>query len=98
MGYAWFGHCVRRSGCNSPWSHPPHRHRRGCGPLTALLAPLFAAFDALLGAVGGDVGRCLHVTTWGHLTAGGVLSGDAARLLRRVPEEVAMSVTEPPQK
>jgi hypothetical protein len=27
-----------------------------CGPLKALLAPLFATFDALLGAVGDDIG------------------------------------------
>jgi hypothetical protein len=29
---------------------------RGCGPMKVLLAPLFAAFATLLGAVGGNVG------------------------------------------
>jgi predicted flavoprotein YhiN len=33
----------------------------GCGPLKAVLVPLFAAFDALLGAMGGDVRRCLPI-------------------------------------
>jgi hypothetical protein len=34
----------------------------GLGPLKGLLAPLFVAFDALLGAVGGDVRQHLLVT------------------------------------
>jgi hypothetical protein len=71
--------------------------------LKALLAPLVAAFDALLGAVCGDVGRCLLVAAWCCLTAslcrvkhdclvaGGLLGGDATRLLKLVPEEVVMS-------
>jgi hypothetical protein len=41
----------------------------GCGPLRALFAPHATAFDALLGTVSGDVGRCLLVTTWGCLHA-----------------------------
>jgi hypothetical protein len=77
---------------------------RGHGPLKALLAPLFATFAALLGAMGGDVGRRLPVATRGHLPAslgraehdhliaGGVLGGDATWLLERVPKEVATSV------
>jgi hypothetical protein len=77
---------------------------RGRSPLNALLVPLFAAFDALLDAVGGDIERCPLVATLGHLHAslsrvkhdrliiGGVLGGDAARLLERVPEEVVVSV------
>jgi hypothetical protein len=76
---------------------------RGRGPLKALLANLFVPFDALLGAVGGDVRWCLPVAArgclpaslgrakHGLLIAGGVLGGDATRLLERVPEEVAMS-------
>jgi hypothetical protein len=32
------------------------------GPLKALLVPLFAAFDALLGVMGADVGWHLPVT------------------------------------
>jgi hypothetical protein len=42
---------------------------RGHGPLKVLLARLVATFDALLGAVSGDVGRCLPVTTRGGLPA-----------------------------
>jgi hypothetical protein len=34
---------------------------RGCGPLKALLVPLFANFDTLPGAVGGDVRQCLPI-------------------------------------
>jgi hypothetical protein len=75
----------------------------GRDPLKALLAPLFVAFDVILGFMGDGGGRCLLVTTWGcllaslsrakhdHLIAGGVLSSDATWLLERVPEEVAMS-------
>jgi hypothetical protein len=75
----------------------------GHGPLKALLAPLSAAFDALLGVMGGNVRRCLPVTSWGRipaslgmakydlLVAGGALGGDAAWLLERVPEEVVAS-------
>jgi hypothetical protein len=75
----------------------------GRGPLKVLLAPVLATFDVFLGVVSGDVGRCLLVATRGclpaslgrakhdHLIAGGVLGGDAARLFKRSPEEVAMS-------
>jgi hypothetical protein len=76
----------------------------GCGPLKALLAPLFATLDGCLGAMGGDVRWCLLVTARGHrptslcrvnhnrLVGGGVLGGDARRLLKCALEEVAMSV------
>jgi hypothetical protein len=76
----------------------------GHGPLKVLLALLFAAFDALLGAVGGDVRRRLPVAAQGylpaslgraehdHLVAGGVLGGDVVQLLDHVPAEVAMSI------
>jgi hypothetical protein len=69
-----------------------------------MLAPLFATFDALLGAIGGDVRRCLHVAAWGrlpaslgkakrhHIVAGGALGGDVTWFLERVPKEVATSV------
>jgi hypothetical protein len=75
----------------------------GHGSLKVLLAPLFATFDALLRAVGGNVGRCLPVAAWDHLlgslgrvkhdhlVAGGMLGGDVARLHERVPKEVVMS-------
>jgi hypothetical protein len=75
----------------------------GRGPLRLMLTPLVAAFDAVLGAVGDVVGRCLLIATRGCLPAclcsavhdrlidGGVLGGDAARFLKRAPEEVAMS-------
>jgi hypothetical protein len=71
--------------------------------LKALLAPLVAAFDALLRAMSGDVRWCLLVTAWGHLPAclcgvehdcliaGGVQVGDAMRLLELASEEVALS-------
>jgi hypothetical protein len=39
----------------------------GRGPLDALLAPLFATLDALLGTVGGDVGWLLLVAARGRL-------------------------------
>jgi hypothetical protein len=69
----------------------------------ATFVPLVATFDALMGAVSGDVRRCLRVTTRCHLPASlcrakhgliiavGVLGGDAARLLKHAPEEVIMS-------
>jgi hypothetical protein len=75
----------------------------GHGPLKALLAPLFVTFDALLGAMGGDVRWHLPITAWGRLpatlgrvkhdrlVAGGALGGDTVWLLYRVPEEDAMS-------
>jgi hypothetical protein len=77
----------------------------GCGPdpLKALLAPLFATINALLGAVGGDVGRRLALTAQGRLptslcrlkhdslVAGGALGGDVVRFLECVPKEVTMS-------
>jgi hypothetical protein len=75
---------------------------RGRSPLKALLAPLVAAFDTLLGTVHGDVGRCLPVAARCRLPAslcrakrdylivGGALGGDAVWLLKHVPEEVAM--------
>jgi hypothetical protein len=77
---------------------------RGRGPLKALFAPLVAAFDALLGAVSGNIRRCLLVLArcclptslcrvkHGHLVAGGALGGDATRLLKRGPKEVVMSI------
>jgi hypothetical protein len=39
----------------------------GRGPLDALLAPLFATLDALLGTVGGDIGWLLLVAARGCL-------------------------------
>jgi hypothetical protein len=74
----------------------------GRGPVKVLLAPLSAAIDALLGVMGGDVRWCLHVAAQGRLpaslgrakhdrvVAGSALGGDAAQLLKHVPEEVAM--------
>jgi hypothetical protein len=74
-----------------------------CSPLKVLLATLIASIDALLGAVHGDIRRRLLVTARCRLPAslcrvkhdrlivGGVLGGDAARLLKHVLEEVAMS-------
>jgi hypothetical protein len=71
--------------------------------LKALLVPLLAAFGALPSAMANDVRWRLPVTTQGHLPAslggvkhdclvvGGALDGDVARLLERVPEEIAMS-------
>jgi hypothetical protein len=76
----------------------------GHNALKVLLAPLVATFNALLGAVGSNVRRCLLVTAQGHLpgflgrakhdclVASGALSGDATRLLECGPKEVAMSV------
>jgi hypothetical protein len=76
---------------------------RSRDPLRVLLVPLFATFDALLGAVSGEVVQRFPVTMWGplpaslggakhdHLVAGGAWGGDAVRLLKRVPEEVATS-------
>jgi hypothetical protein len=75
----------------------------GHGPLKALLAPLAATFDALVGVVSGDVGRHLLATAWGrlpaslcrvkhdHLVTGGTLAGDVARLLDRAPKGVIAS-------
>jgi hypothetical protein len=72
---------------------------RGRGLLRVLLAPLFAALDALLSVVDGDIGRRLLATTRGHLPAslgwtkhvhlivGGMRGGDAARLPECVPEK-----------
>jgi hypothetical protein len=76
---------------------------RGHGPLKALPAPLFATFDALLGDVGGDVGRHLPITAWGRLLASlgrakhdcliasGALGGDVVQLLKHIPQGVTMS-------
>jgi hypothetical protein len=70
----------------------------GHTPLKALFAPLVADFDALLGAVSRDIGRCLLVPARchllaslcmakpGHHVASGALGGDAAQLLKRAPE------------
>jgi hypothetical protein len=70
--------------------------------LNVLLAPVFAAISALLGAVSGDARRRLPITAWGHLPAslgrvkhdhliaGGALVGDATWLLKRVSQEVAL--------
>jgi hypothetical protein len=60
--------------------------------MKVLVVPLFATFDALLGAMGGDVGQCLPDTSLGrakhdYLIAGGALGGDAAWLLECVPKE-----------
>jgi hypothetical protein len=75
----------------------------GHSPLKVLFMPLVAAFDALLGAVSGYIGRCFLDAArcqlpasscrakHGHLTAAGALGGDAAWLLKRAPEEVIMS-------
>jgi hypothetical protein len=74
-----------------------------CPPAVAIIAPLVAAFDDLLGALCGDVGWCLLIAApcclpaclrrvkHVHLIVGGALGGDPARLLKCVPEEVAMS-------
>jgi hypothetical protein len=74
----------------------------GHGPQRALLAPLVAALDALLGVVSADVGRCLLAAAWGRfpvrlcgavhgrLVAGGVLGGDAEQLLERASKEVTL--------
>jgi hypothetical protein len=79
-------------------------HHRG--PLRALLAPLFAALDALLSVMDSDIGWRLLTATWGHLPtslgltkhdsliAGGVLDGDATWLLECVPKIVTMLVLE----
>jgi hypothetical protein len=81
----------------------------GCSPNRVLLAPLVAAFNAHLGAVSDDIRWRLHVTAWGHLparlcgvehdclVADGVLGGDAARLLKRASDEVAMFALPPAQ-
>jgi hypothetical protein len=65
----------------------------GHSPYRALLTPLVAAIDAILGAISNNVRRCLLVPAQGrfpaplcravhdHLVVGGVLSGDVARLL-----------------
>jgi hypothetical protein len=59
--------------------------------------------DDVLGAVSCIIRRCLIVMAWGRLPAhlceavygclivGGVLGGDATRLLEHAPEEVALS-------
>jgi hypothetical protein len=79
---------------------------RGHGPLKALLAPLFAALDALPASVDGDIGQCSLTATQGHLPAslgmakhdrliaGGVLGGDAAQHVESVPTKVAMLTLE----
>jgi hypothetical protein len=71
-------------------------------PLKTLLAPLVAAFDALLGVVSDDVRLCLLVTARGHLPAslcrvkhyriiaGGALGGDATWLHKLAHEEVTI--------
>jgi hypothetical protein len=75
----------------------------GHSPLKALFAPLVAAFDALLGAVSGDIRRRLLVAARCHLPAslcrakhdrliaGGALGGNAVRLLKQASKEVVMS-------
>jgi hypothetical protein len=72
---------------------------RGCGPLKALLVPLFATLPAV---VGGDVGRCSLAAARGHLPASlswtrhdhlvvnGVLGSDVVWRLECVSKEVAM--------
>jgi hypothetical protein len=76
----------------------------GRSPLKVLLAPLVAAFNALLGTVSGDVGWCFFVVArrllpaslcrakHDRLVAGCALGGDAMRLLERARKEVAMSI------
>jgi hypothetical protein len=66
----------------------------GRSPLKALFAPLIAAFDTILGVVSGDIGWCFLVAArcclpaslcrakHGRLIVGGVLGGDATRLLK----------------
>jgi hypothetical protein len=74
----------------------------GSGPLRALLEPLIAAFDSLLGVVSGDIRRHLLVMAQGHLpaslcwvkhdclVASGALGGNAAPHLKHAPKEVPM--------
>jgi hypothetical protein len=78
----------------------------GCGPLKALLAPLFAALDALPATMDGDIRRRFLAAAWGHLPtcpslvkhdcliAGAVFGGDVARCLECVPTKVAMLARE----
>jgi hypothetical protein len=75
---------------------------RGRGPQRAMLVPLVAAFDDLLGIVSADVRWCLHVAGRGRflaclcgavhdlLVAGGVLGGDTVWLLEHASEEVTL--------
>jgi hypothetical protein len=76
---------------------------RGRGPLKALLMPLAAAFDDLVGAVSGYIGKCPLVTARGRLpaslcrakhdclVAGGALGGDIVQLLELAPDGVSVS-------
>jgi hypothetical protein len=76
---------------------------RGRSPLKVLFAPLVATFDALPGAVNGDIRRRFLVTAQCHLPAslcrvkhdlliaGSALCGDATQLLKHAPKEVIMS-------
>jgi hypothetical protein len=74
----------------------------GRSPWRALLALLVTASDVVLGAVSCIIERRLVVAAWGRLLAhlcgavygrlvvGGVLGGDAVRLLEHAPKEVAL--------
>jgi hypothetical protein len=82
----------------------------GHGPLKALLAPLVATFDALLGTVSGDIGQCLPIAAQGGLPASlcwvkhdrlvvdCALCGDAAQLLERAIEGVTVSALPQPSR
>jgi hypothetical protein len=76
------------------WAHVWRLHFCYLGTgYDTLLVPLSTTSDALLGAVGGDVGRHLHIAAWGHflasrgrtqndhLMASGAPGGDVAWLL-----------------
>jgi hypothetical protein len=99
--------CTRQSRCVSRQNRPPlvvaiMTAGRGRGALKALLTPFVAAFDSLLGAVSGDIGRCLLVAARcdlltsmcrvknDHLIAGSALGGDVARLLKCALEKIIM--------
>jgi hypothetical protein len=71
-----------------------------CNPLRVPVLPLLAAFDVLLGTLGGDAkwrlsiaaGECFHAARDrerpGHLLVGGIRGGDVEQLLDGVPDDV----------
>jgi hypothetical protein len=73
---------------------------RGHSPLRTLSVPHLAVLGALPSTMDGDIGWCLLTAAWGRLptsrrkmkfsrlTVGGVLGGDAAKLLSGVPKNV----------
>jgi hypothetical protein len=67
----------------------------GHGPCSVLPAPHVVTFDSLLGAMSGDVKRCLPAHLYGvehdRLIASGVSGGDAMCLLECAYKEVALS-------